>query len=53
MKMFTKGLNPTFYLLKTVDVNGRIAPPCKNCAQWVGKAFGAVDGGNREYDPGH
>ncbi|MFG2846174.1 hypothetical protein ACGF12_23830 [Kitasatospora sp. NPDC048296] len=53
MKMVTKGLNPKFYLLRTVDVNERVAPPCKNCAQWVEKAFGAVVGGNRDYKPGH
>ncbi|MFH8383594.1 hypothetical protein ACH4E7_22045 [Kitasatospora sp. NPDC018058] len=52
MKMVGKGLNPKYYRLATYDVDERIAPPCKNCAQWVGKAFGAVVGGNREYNPG-
>ncbi|MFF2143097.1 hypothetical protein [Kitasatospora sp. NPDC058190] len=51
-EMVGKGVNPKYYLLKTVDVNGKVAPPCKNCAQWVGKAFGAVVGDNREYKPG-
>ncbi|MGW3043497.1 hypothetical protein ACWC9T_26400 [Kitasatospora sp. NPDC001159] len=52
MKMVGKGLNPKHYRLTTYDVNERIAPPCKNCAQWVGKSFGAVVGGNRDYNPG-
>ncbi|WBP87432.1 hypothetical protein [Kitasatospora cathayae] len=51
-EMVSKGVKPKYYLLKTVDVNGKVAPPCKNCAQWVGKAFGAVVGGNRDYKPG-
>jgi hypothetical protein len=41
--------NPRKYDLASFTDDGHAAPPCANCAQWVGKTFKSVLSGNAPY----
>lgn len=48
-KMMMHKVNPRQYQLATYDIDGKVASPCKNCAQWVSRTFHSVVGANRDY----
>ncbi|MFH8977036.1 hypothetical protein [Streptomyces sp. NPDC017890] len=47
--LLARNKNPRSFDLATYGADEKVAPPCKNCAQWVHKAFRSVAKGNRPY----
>ncbi|MGC9382580.1 hypothetical protein [Streptomyces sp. MH13] len=47
--LLARNKNPRSFDLATYGADEKVAPPCKNCAQWVHKEFRSVAKGNRPY----
>ena len=53
LDLYFRNLNPKHYYCVAFNGDGRIAPPCNNCKQWVSYAFKGVIAPDSEYNSNH